>query len=568
MTALLGRKGVVIYENDLHKYMTTDKYLSLKRTFTKTISLGFNQFRTVTIVTTEKVNNKKLLIFPRFLAFKLLEKGYFEKIVNTLQIGEAIDITSYMCKPYQFQIVTADYIIKNIFNKPNTGNAGVICELEAGLGKTFLASIIIEKLKQKTIYVVPNEYLLLQAYKDLKLCFPEMKIGKYYSDCKTDGDIVLMIINSVLSKSFKVKSEGKFIEIPSTEYFKRFGLSIWDEIQDYCTDARSKAFRLVNTYYMLGITAEANSRSDKIDFLAHYNCGPVLQADTIENFEKEDDKKFTGDVLIVKYDGPAEYTQKLIEESTGMMSCSKMSRQIIQDPYRLQLICDHVLRLYREGKNTFVWCDMRELVYVLVNILSVYELDGLIAEEDDCARLMGGVTNDDIVKAQNARILVATYQYAYKGVSLPKFNSMVCATSRRSKTYQTLKRIFRISGDATIRREIIDIVDVRTNLKNQLPDRMKQYTSDAFDLSVETVKIKYDTIDVSKNMSLFKYILNKYINWNILIDKKDLKYEDNVLAIKELQQIKMLTDDVEIAFELLADARNKLDFSPIELIIF
>ena len=126
---------------------------------------------------------------------------------------------------------------------------------------------------------------------------------------------------------------------------------------------------------------------------------------------------------------------------------------------------------------------------------------------------MGGTTKDEMIQAQNARVIVATYQYAYRGVSLPKFDAMIFVTPRRAKIYQTLKRIFRISGDTTIERKIIDFVDVKTKLKNQLTDRKKQYTSDIFGMTINNIKIDYTSVVVSKDhKSLYVDIVAKYLH--------------------------------------------------------
>ncbi len=83
-----------------------------------------------------------------------------------------------------------------------------------------------------------------------------------------------------------------------------------------------------------------------------------------------------------------------------------------------------------------------------------------------------------------------------EGVSLPRFDAMIFATPRRAKIYQTLKRIFRMGGNLTVERKVIDIVDIRTKLKNQLKDRKEQYQRDIFGMTIKERKISFDKIKV------------------------------------------------------------------------
>lgn len=188
------------------------------------------------------------------------------------------------------------------------------------------------------------------------------------------------------------------------------------------------------------------------------------------------------------------------------MMCSAMVRQIIQDPYRMAIIIDNAKHLYARGHNFFIWCDMREIVQIIRDVLQQV---GLPVASPEIAHLMGGISDETIKSAQESRIIVATYQYAYRGVSLPKFDAMIFATPRRAKMYQTLKRIFRMGGDTSIDRQIIDIVDSRTNLKNQLYDRTTQYT--AFESTVETQKIMFSDVAIPDNSNIVP-IINRYLS--------------------------------------------------------
>ncbi len=414
MSAVLGRKGVIIFEKDVINTIGAENYVKMKKTFTKTIRLPYNKYKSARMVHIDIHNGQKLLRISRFLAFQYLKKGYLTSIRNNLPRGDEIVIGHFACNPYPIQITVHNYIMQNYFTPEmrDAGSSGLICELEAGLGKTFLAATIINSIKLKTLYVVPSEYLLEQAIDDLSKCFPDISIGRYYGKKKTDGDIVVAIINSMLSDEYILN--GK--KVKPAAFFSRFGLAIFDEVHEYNTVERSKAFTNINSLYMLGITAEANNREDKMDFIGHYNVGPVLYSDKIPGFDVPDDDRYKASVQIVRYGGSPKYTENLVNDSTGMMQTSKMTRQILQDPHRMQLIVDYSKELYSAGHNFFIWCDMREAVYIISDILRQLDIfEDIMAPENDVAYLMGGTSKEDIVRAQNARIIVATYQYAYRG---------------------------------------------------------------------------------------------------------------------------------------------------------
>jgi len=514
MSAILGINGVLVYEDELIAYIGIDKYVAMKRKFVRTVFLQHNQTKSARLVEITKDGKRNVLTIKRFLAFIYLQDKLLKDITNVLPVPMKANILdySYILTPYPIQILAHDYVYNNIFNntKIEIGNSGCIVELEAGKGKTALAAMLIRSLNYKTLYVVANEYLMNQAYKDLKGVFPDMPIGLYHSKQRTDGIIVIMIINSVLSDDFVLN--GKII--PSADYFSRFGLSVWDEIQDYATPSRSVAFTLANTRCMLGLTAEANHRLDKMDFINHYSCGPVIVVNKLPGYIEDEKIKYKSICTIVKYSGPPEYTENIINDKTNMMMVSHMNRMICQDPYRMTLAINKCIQLYTAGKNFFVWCDMRCIVLLLEYVLSKYGIMSFMPEvETNTTVLMGGTSMDTVNRAQTARVIVATYQYAYKGISLPRFDSMIFFTPRKSHIYQTLKRIYRSGGDSSITREIYDIVDENTGLKTQLSSRKKEYKRDVFDMYIKQLSINYQDITPDPNLKLIlKEAVTKYID--------------------------------------------------------
>ena len=101
------------------------------------------------------------------------------------------------------QKVIINYMNEYIYNENRyiNGSAGCILNLEAGQGKSYIAANLINKFQKKTAIILHSSSILGQ-WKNLLSGLFNNKIGAYYSKEKTDGDIVLMIINSALNDKF------------------------------------------------------------------------------------------------------------------------------------------------------------------------------------------------------------------------------------------------------------------------------------------------------------------------------------------------------------------------------
>lgn len=526
MAAKFNLVAVVVLENNLIEHLGLEKFKKVRAGFKKTIMLPHNRYIYVNIVNkkTVMINNSPIVYYeiPRAYAQILLEKKILRDIIpNPCADNPAPGIPELAMTPYPYQIVLADFIEQQFTEeRAALGAAGLILELEAGLGKTFVAAIVIARRKVKTLYIVPNEYLLEQAADDLRRAMPGLSIGRYYHKCKCDGDVVLMIINSAAA----ITSDSRAVIAPLgnvflRDYIKQFTLVIYDEVHEYASKERSQVFQNIGGKYLLGLTAEATQRADKLDFVCHMNVGKVYPAESIPGFDVPETDRYTSETTILKYYGPREYCNNIVSR-IGMLSAYEMSKQMIRDPYRTRLIVDLVKKFYNEGRNIFVWCDMRGIDILLCELLRAEGIAASLGDEEpepepSCrtvAALMGGIDKSAIEAAQNARVIVATYQYAYRGVSLPKFDTMIFATPRRAKIYQTLKRIFRAGGNTQIVRKIIDIVDMKTKLKSQLTTRKEQYVRPIFGMTINEVKVEPKNINVSAEfITKVRELSDKYI---------------------------------------------------------
>ena len=103
--------------------------------------------------------------------------------------------------------------------------------------------------------------------------------------------------------------------------------------------------------------------------------------------------------------------------------------------------------------------------------------------------LRGGVARDAVGKARaaGAHVVLTTYGFSRRGISLPDMTALVLASPRRHGSTQTLGRILRRGSDESILRVIVDVVDVCTGLKSQSTERKRAYTMKGY----PDTKIKY-----------------------------------------------------------------------------
>jgi hypothetical protein len=405
------------------------------------------------------------------------------------------------------QQVVHDYLINQINQELEThGVAGVIFVMDAGLGKSFVAAKLIETIKKKTLLVVMNNNQMQQWCTDVfAKYYPNLKIGTIKAK-KTDGDVVVVIINSLKKLT--------------NEYLKTFGLIIYDEIPEFMGDDRRQAFWNTGVKRALGLTATPDERTDGMDIYYKQLVGPLIIANDVEGFGI-DPIIWQGNVTAIQYSGPPKYTKHLTS-CTGDMNCSLMNQQLSEDPYRNQLVINDIVDLYKQGKFIYVFAQKR---VHLTNLHRILISLGIQCEQDDAPddddldnpedtsgenplpdpdttikkvkaqTLMGGSNDEEIVKAKlRSRIILTTFGYGSVGMSIVKMDAILFYTPRRNKMRQILGRILRRGGDPTQVRAIKDYIDVNTNLKSQYTDRKKVYNEKGFPIT--KIQISYKKVQL------------------------------------------------------------------------
>jgi CheY-like chemotaxis protein len=167
-----------------------------------------------------------------------------------------------------------------------------------------------------------------------------------------------------------------------------------------------------------------------------------------------------------------------------------MINQICEDPYRLRLVINLILELCGDDKNIFVFADRREYLKQIKSHELLNRPDLVIMD------LMGGASADDMDSAKKtAKVILTTYQFMGTGVSIPRMDALILATPRKTKSRQYINRIFRLGGDYSSVRKVIDVVDWRTHMKAQYYHRKKYYDEKQYPIISKTFKWEDITIN-------------------------------------------------------------------------
>jgi superfamily II DNA or RNA helicase len=489
INAILTSRGLEVNMDDLIKKYTKD---GLKKIQNKFIIKYKSPIGSYFISKILYFIHDSIIIFPRFLGFNLYKSNIITNISNTIQDGESIDM-KYTGKSNQNQLNIINYIMGNIYTQENLaiGKCGLTLKVLAGFGKSFIAMDLLSRINQKTLIIVPNTYLLKQWVELLTKYFPENTIGEYYGKTKKNGDIIVSIINSLVNETFTLKDyHNKKIKYNYNyeDFFKQFGFIILDESHIYCTDIFKVIYHRFQSSYMLGLSATPDERTNKCDLISHANIGQVLDAHKLPDFIHSD-IKFSADLHLIKYNAPDEYVKIHINPTTNMVCVPQIIEDLVNDSYRNKLILNELFNLFELKLNIFVFSERRSHLEYLYNQFN-YLLEEKYTEDNYNSNLSipeleinnnlvlyGGSSDDDIETAKNkSNIIFTTYSYSSTGVSIDKMNAVILTTPRKSKAKQIIGRIFRLNKENShIKRIIIDIIDNKSILKNQLYSRMEAY---------------------------------------------------------------------------------------------
>jgi superfamily II DNA or RNA helicase len=459
------------------------------------------------------IHQQDSIIFPRIKSHLFLKYG----IISTIKqeyINDPRTIIKYtMTSPlYDYQDQLVKHLLDNYYTTDNVKNNKSICylQMDTGLGKTRIGCALANELGFPTLIVVPTIAIGYQWIDEANDLFPNLKTGFYHNKLDIDSsnhDLVVVVVNTFSKKD--------------PTFIKGFGFMILDEAHEYYTKCNSNVLWLAQTRMVLGLSATPLERPDQLDKYVTFHLGQPVYALSIVDVRS---LNFKGRVKCINYYGSNKYTES-ITTTNGTMSTVLTIGNIIQDPDRIKLIVKEVKRLYNEGHGIFVFAEHRNFLDILRDSLvgmsveyaddgngdgsEVTDVDDILLNDSldsqdaqvntkNTSIFKGGIHKREIQNAKDmskkgSHIVLTTYGYSRRGISLTEMTALVLTTPRRNGLRQIIGRILRKGSDESIVREVIDIIDMNSTLHGQFYERKKVYTEKCYPL--EYVRVECNDIE-------------------------------------------------------------------------
>ena len=347
--------------------------------------------------------------------------------------------------------------------------------------------------------VVPTKAIRLQWLEELAATYPGLRCAAYENGkapaAPDKHDAVVGITNTVREKE--------------AGFFAGYSTLLLDEAHELQSPKNLKILWLAQEVpNVMGLSATPDDRSDGLDQVVGKFLGPPIWAEKDIPAFSVAGVGFVGRVREVHYAGDPRFCETALTPA-GTVSAVETVGALVQDPARLELVAAEVARLYylhetaapaalgdlglgprpraaacaahAEGglrtHGVLVFAEHREYLPALSAAIAakIPPQDLYVPELAGPVVLRGGASPDQLRAAQRARIVLTTYGYSRRGVSLVEMTAIVLATPRRNGLRQILGRITRRGSDESIVRLVVDIKDTRSVLKTQSRDRRLVY---------------------------------------------------------------------------------------------
>lgn len=416
-----------------------------------------------------KINDRIFYQIPRGISSEIT--------VSRPELDFAFD--EYALKLHDYQEMVVSSVYRDLKKRGH-----YFLQMDTGLGKSFVAAGLINKIGQRTCVVVHNKILKQQMIDDLNIAFGRQVSISGDKKSKKENILVLVINTAV--------------RLPK-EFWQQFGLVIMDEVHSFCCNTTMDIFFKADyARYVFAMTATPK-RLDGMESIAVMHLGNWIRAESIYGAAIKA-SSFFGRVLRVSYTGPKDKTQEMTN-SRGIRSTILMAKQLLLDNSRMVMVSEILRELYKMKRYVYVFCQTKSPLKELRALLLQYDKEGLT--KDDIFIVTGDSKKDEIkVAKSNAKIFLTTYTLSSKGLSVIRFDTLLFLTPMKSNMEQIVGRIFRKNSDESIERLVIDIVDMGTFLKKQWAHRNREYKMR--NMPNENCDVHYSNSDYKDLLSLVR----------------------------------------------------------------
>lgn len=409
---------------------------------------------------------------------------------------------------YEYQAAAAAHVA-GVFAEKGAGQAYV--QMGTGMGKTSFGLAVAARGGGPAFVVVPTKAIRDQWLDECGTVFPALRAAPYDNAAKAPAaaathDFVVGVVNTV-----RAKGAG---------FFAGYSTVILDEAHELCSPKNLNVLWLAQgAPRVLGLSATPADNPSGLDRVVYHFLGrPVRAEEDIPGVDVAA-VRFKGRARVVEYRGALEYCEAVVGPA-GTVSAVETIGRLAADPARLRLVASEVARLHdlhREAAparlsalglgprpaaaatakhpeggvrrhGVFVFAEHRAYLPALREALREYLPPAEVALEDEergeeqgpAVVLRGGASRAQVGQAHRARVVLTTYGYSRRGVSLVDMTAIVLATPRRNGMQQILGRITRRGSDESIVRQVVDIRDTRSALKSQSAARLAVYRAKGY----------------------------------------------------------------------------------------
>jgi superfamily II DNA or RNA helicase len=380
-----------------------------------------------------------LYYVPKFWGFE-----HFGPKDLMISQGNSVNITfNGNLKTYQ------ESIIKTVLDHI-TKHTACVLSATTGLGKTVMGIAIACQLKAKTMIVVHKEFLVNQWKERIEQFVPGARIGIIQQNTieTDDQDFVIAMVQSLVSREYP------------KETFDPFQLCILDECHRFPSRSFSKALCMVQTKYMLGLSATPE-RIDGLTKILRWFLGDILRFESEKNHEiKQVSVKFI----------QARYTMipELKLNYKGKVNLPDLINKLAIDNTRNIQIVEEIKSMVKNQRKILVLSDRRS---------HCETLQELIPKDIETGLYLGGFSKEKLDLANTKQVILATYSMCSEGYDCKELESLVLTTPR-SNVVQIVGRVLR---QANINPPlIIDIVDQLDGVHGQYFKRRSYYLKSNF----------------------------------------------------------------------------------------
>jgi superfamily II DNA or RNA helicase len=333
---------------------------------------------------------------------------------------------------------------------------------------TAMSLYLSSQLKQKTLILVHQDFLLNQWIERITQFLPQAKIGILKRD-QIDvehKDIVIGMIQSICSRNY------------DSQIFKQFGLTIMDECHHVSSKYFSQVLYTCGSKYMLGLSATPQ-RKDGLTKVLKWHLGKIL------SFYNQD-IQFNVTIKCIRF--VPKYNEIVIKKNHfGGINIANLINQICAHKDRNKLIIDELIYYARMGRQILVLSDRVQHLRDLQNQIPVDISTGLY---------IGGMKQEERKISETKTIIFGTYILIKEAVDIPSLNTLVLATSK-SDIIQAVGRILR-KQHPKFDPLIIDIIDEISLFENQSRKRKEYYSKKGYKI-LDSQNI-VDTIEITTCM--------------------------------------------------------------------